>query len=216
MTISNMTDATVPGVRLRGERQGDRPKIVPDRRRYKRVVVSLNGRIMTEDKREFPCQVLNMSPGGMALRASASPRPGERVVAYLDNLGRLEGTVARTIEGGFAVEIKASTQKRERIANLLTWYTNRDYLDGEERQHERFEPRIAAQKLILPNSDVHDCRVLDVSLSGASVATRVKPPLGSVVVLGRLRGSVVRYHDEGFAIQFAELQDPDSLAWTFG
>jgi hypothetical protein len=63
---------------------------------------------------------------------------------------------------------------------------------------------------------VHDCRVLDVSLSGASVATRVKPPLGNVVVLGRLRGSVVRYHDEGFAIQFAELQDPDSLAWTFG
>jgi hypothetical protein len=31
---------------------------------------------------------------------------------------------------------------------------------------------------------VHDCRVLDVSLSGASVATRVKPPLGTVVVLG--------------------------------
>lgn len=118
--------------------------------------------------------------------------------------------------GRFAVEIKASTQKRERIANLLTWYTNRDYLEGEERQHERFEPRIAAQKLILPNSDVHDCRVLDVSLSGASVATRVKPPLGTVVILGRLRGSVVRYHDEGFAIQFAELQDPDSLAWTFG
>lgn len=80
-----------------------------------------------------------------------------------------------------------SIQKRERIANLLTWYTNREYLDGQERQDERFEPRIATQKLILPNGDVHDCRVIDVSLSGASVATRVKPPLNSVVVLGRLR-----------------------------
>ncbi len=52
-------------------------------------------------------------------------------MAYLDNLGRLEGTVARTFEGGFAVEIKASTQKRERIANLLTWYINRDLLGSE-------------------------------------------------------------------------------------
>lgn len=170
---------------------------------------------MTEDKQEYVCEVFNMSPGGMALRAPAAPQPGERVVTYLDNLGRLEGTVARIFEGGFAVELKASAQKRERIANLLTWYSNRD-LSGDERQHERFEPRIAAQKLIMPNSDVHDCRVIDVSLSGAAVATRVKPPLETVVVLGRLRGTVVRHHDQGFAIQFAELQDPDSLARTFG
>lgn len=215
MSISNIADMDAPVGRLRGERQGDRPKIVPDRRRFKRVPVTLNGRFMTEDKQEYPCEVFNMSPGGMALRAPMAPRPGERVVAYLENLGRLEGIVARLFDGGFAVEIKASAQKRERIANLLTWYTNRD-LGGEERQHERFEPRIAAQKLIMPNSDVYDCRVIDVSLSGASVATRVKPPLETVVVLGRLRGRVVRHHDQGFAIQFAELQDPDSLARTFG
>lgn len=215
MSISNIADMDAPVGRLRGERQGDRPKIVPDRRRFKRVPVTLNGRFMTEDKQEYSCEVFNMSPGGMALRAPMAPRAGERVVAYLENLGRLEGIVARLFDGGFAVEIKASAQKRERIANLLTWYTNRD-LGGEERQHERFEPRIAAQKLIMPNSDVYDCRVIDVSLSGASVATRVKPPLETVVVLGRLRGRVVRHHDQGFAIQFAELQDPDSLARTFG
>jgi PilZ domain len=215
MSISNVAGQASPLGRLRGERQAGRPRIVPDRRRFRRVLVSLNGRFMSEDKREYPCEVLNMSPGGMALRAPVSPRTGERVVAYLDSLGRLEGTVARVFEGGFAVELKASPQKRERIANLLTWLTNQD-LSGEERQHERYEPRIAAQKLILPNSDVHDCRVIDVSLSGASVATRVKPPLETVVVLGRLRGRVVRHHDQGFAIQFAELQDPDSLVRTFG
>jgi hypothetical protein len=58
--------------------------------------------------------------------------------------------------------------------------------------------------------------VIDVSLNGASVATRVKPPLETVVILGRLRGQVVRHHDQGFAIQFSDLQDPDSLARTFG
>jgi len=215
MSISDIAGSASLAGRLRVERRARRPKIVPDRRRFKRVVVSLNGRFMSEDKREYPCEVLNMSPGGMALRAPISPRVGERIVAYLDNLGRLEGTVARIFEGGFAVELKASAQKRERIANLLTWLTNRE-LGGEERQHERFEPRVAAQKLIMPNSDVYDCRVIDVSLSGASVATQVKPPLETVVILGRLRGTVVRHHDQGFAIQFAELQDPDSLARTFG
>jgi hypothetical protein len=53
-------------------------------------------------------------------------------------------------------------------------------------------------------------------LSGASVGAGVKPELDSVVILGRMRGRVVRYHDQGFAIQFAELQDPDSLARAFG
>jgi PilZ domain-containing protein len=219
MSVFGMEESGSAGVgKRRRDRRSNRtiPKIVPDRRRFRRVPVTLHGRFMAQNEQEYPCEVVNMSAGGMALLAPVSCQPGERIVAYLENLGRLEGIVARTFEGGFAVEIKASSQKRERIANLLTWYTNREYLDGQERKHERFEPRIATQKLILPNGDVHDCRVIDVSLSGASVAMRVKPPLDSTVILGRLRGRVVRHHDQGIGIQFAEIQDPDSLARTFG
>jgi hypothetical protein len=216
--FSREESAPAQTAKLRGERRSDRPfpKIVPDRRRFRRVPVDFQGRLMAQDKREYPCEVIDMSAGGMAFRTPVSCREGERIVAYIDHVARLEGTVARTFEGGFAVEIKASGQKRERIVNLLTWYINRDLLGSEGRQHERFTPRIAAQKLILPNGDVHDCRVIDVSLSGASIATNVKPPIDSVVILGRLRGRVVRHHDEGVAIQFAELQDPDTVARTFG
>jgi hypothetical protein len=63
---------------------------------------------------------------------------------------------------------------------------------------------------------VYPCRVIDISLSGASIATRLRPDIDSLVILARHRGRVVRHHDEGFAIQFVELQDPDSLARTFG
>ena len=77
-------------------------------------------------------------------------------------------------------------------------------------------PRINASKLILPDGAVHNCRVIDVSLSGASVACAVKPPIDTVVILGRMRGRVVRHHDQGVALQFVELQDPDNLARTFG
>ena len=67
---------------------------------------------------------------------------GERIVAYLDNLGRIEGVVVRSFEGGFAVRILASLHKRERIANLLTWLINQKSLGlAEERKHERIVPR---------------------------------------------------------------------------
>jgi hypothetical protein len=34
--------------------------------------------------------------------------------------------------------------------------------------------------------------------------------------LGRMRGRIVRHHDQGIALRFVELQDPDSLARSFG
>jgi hypothetical protein len=201
------------------ERRANRPlvKIVPERRRHRRVPVTVFGRFMREDKQEYPCQIINMSAGGMAMLAPVVCQDGERIVAYLDNLGRIEGVVVRNFEGGFAMRILASLHKRERIANLLTWLTNQKALGlGEERKHERVVPRINASKLILPNGDVHNCRVIDVSLSGASVACAVKPEIGTVVILGRMRGRVVRHHEQGVGLQFVELQDPDSLARTFG
>jgi len=55
-----------------------------ERRRHQRVRVNLLGRYMLADRREFPCQVINMSPGGMALIAPEIGNVGERVIAYVD------------------------------------------------------------------------------------------------------------------------------------
>jgi len=224
MSIPTAQDGTpAESVKERGGRLLDRrhnrpiPKIVPDRRKYHRVVVSIFGRFMREDKQEYPCHVINMSAGGMAMLSPVGCDLDERIVAYLDNLGRLEGIVARVFEGGLGVQILASAAKRERIANLLTWLVNQKRLGlGDERKHERIVPRNNASKLILPSSAVYDCRVIDVSLSGASVACTLKPTLGTVVILGRMRGRVVRHHEQGIALQFVELQDPDSLSRSFG
>lgn len=199
----------------RAKRQTDRPKILEERRRFKRMDVSLSGRFMVENTNEYPCEVFNMSPGGMAVRAPYSPRVGERVISYIEQMGGLDGVVTRTFEGGFAVEFKISARKRERIANVLTWYSSGEH-NIEDRVHERYTPRIAEQKLILPSGSVHACRVIDVSLSGASIATKLRPDIDSLVVLARHRGRVVRHHDQGFAIEFVEVQDPDNLHRTFG
>ena len=38
-----------------------------------------------------------MSPGNVALRADRRGEPGEKVIAYIDHIGRVEGVVTRTM-----------------------------------------------------------------------------------------------------------------------
>ena len=73
--------------------------------RFQRVKISVLGRYMLADRREFPCQVLEMSPGDAVVIAPVAGNPGEKVIAYLDHLGRVEGTVLDPIEGLTPAEI---------------------------------------------------------------------------------------------------------------
>src|SRR5260370_19818998 len=124
-----------------------------ERRRFQRVRVNLLGRYMLADRREFPCQVANISPGGMALIVPGAGEPGERVIAYVDHLGRLEGKIARQFENGFAMTIAATTRKRDKLAAQLTWLANRHILaPPEDRRHGRITPRHPAGRLMLANA----------------------------------------------------------------
>jgi hypothetical protein len=183
-----------------------------ERRRFQRVRVNLLGRFMLADRREFPCQVVNMSPGGMAVIAPIGGQPGERVIAYVDHLGRLEGKIARLFQNGFAMTIAATPRKRDKLAAQLTWLANRHILGlPEDRRHGRVVPRDPTSRLIMPNGVNLTCRVIDMSLSGAGIATDQRPPIGALVTLGKVAGRVVRYLDDGFAVEFTRLQHPDFL-----
>jgi hypothetical protein len=183
-----------------------------EKRRFQRVRVNLLGRYMLADRREFPCQVVNMSPGGMALIAPVAGTPGERVIAYVDHLGRLEGHIARTFQNGFAMTIGATARKRDKLAAQLTWLANRHILGlPEDRRHGRIVPRNPSGRLIMPNGLNIGCRIIDVSESGAAVATDQRPAIGALVTLGKVQGRVVRHLEDGFAIEFTRLQHPDFL-----
>ncbi len=183
-----------------------------ERRRYHRVNVELLGRYMLPDGREFPCQVTNMSPGGMALAAQVSGNLGDRVVAYVDHVGRLEGKIVRILPTGFAMSIAATPRKREKLAAQLTWLANRELLGGvDDRRHDRIVPKNARSTLRLPNGIAITCRVIDMSVSGAAVAADSVPAVGTPVVLGKTQGRVVRHIDGGFAVEFSRLLHPDFL-----
>jgi hypothetical protein len=183
-----------------------------DRRRFQRVRVNLLGRYMLADRREFPCQVVNMSPGGMALVAPVAGAAGERVIAYVDHLGRLEGHIARLLPNGFAMTISATARKRDKLAAQLTWLANRHLLDSpEDRRHGRIVPRNPMSQLIMPNGINIACRIIDMSQSGAGIATDQRPPIGALVTIGKIQGRVVRHLEDGFAVEFTRLQHPDFL-----
>jgi len=192
-------------------------RIVPrseERRRHQRVKVNLLGRYMLSDRREFPCQVIDMSPGGMAVVAPVCGNPGERVIAYVDHLGRLEGKIARLLDNGFAMTISATSRKRDKLAAQLTWLANRQILNlPEDRRHGRFTPRNSLGRLILPNGTNVTCRVIDLSASGAAIAIApdLLPAVGAAITIGKTPGRVVRHIEDGFAIEFTRLQHPDFI-----
>jgi hypothetical protein len=180
-----------------------------DRRRFQRVEVNLLGRFMLPDWQEYPCQIINMSPGGAALVSPVPVNVGDRVVAYIDHIGRFEGNVVREISGGFAMTIRASARKRDKLASQLTYLANKDLLNlPEDRRHERQAVENPYSKIIMPDEREYDCTVLDISLSGAAVRTKVRPSVGSMVHLGNMRARVVRHLEDGIALEFATVQKP--------
>jgi len=183
-----------------------------ERRRFQRVKVHLLGRYMLPDRREFPCQVINMSPGGLALLAPGIGNVGDRVIAYLDHIGRVEGKITRIIDNGFAMTIGATARKRDKLAAQLTWLANRDILNlPEDRRHDRIVPRNPIAVLTLDDGTKMTCRIIDLSLSGAAISAETRPPMRSQVMLGRVAARVIRNLEDGFAIEFVHSQLAETL-----
>ncbi|PWJ79479.1 PilZ domain-containing protein [Pseudaminobacter salicylatoxidans] len=187
-----------------------------ERRNFQRVRVNIYGRLMLEDRTEHPCQVVDMSPGNVALRCNEVGEPGEKVIAYLDHVGRIEGVITRILPDGFAMTIIASDRKRDKLAAQLTWLANKHELAlPEDRRHERIAPRNPMSTLQLGDGRQYRCRIIDLSLSGAAVEIDVKPAIGVQVMLGTMRGQVVRHFEDGVAIEFAVVQRPETLDSEF-
>ncbi len=183
-----------------------------DQRTFQRVPINMQGRLMLANYEEFECTVIDMSPGDMYVVCLGRPRANERVVAYIDHLGRVEGNVLSTDGHGFSMSINATDRKREKLAAQLTWLANKHELGlPEDRRHDRLTPRTIQSELTLEDGSRYDCRIMDLSLSGAAVDVDARPPIGTAVRLGNMRGRVVRHFVEGVAIEFLSVQSRETL-----
>ncbi|WP_375459752.1 PilZ domain-containing protein [uncultured Enterovirga sp.] len=184
-----------------------------ERRRHQRVQVALLGRYMLADRQEYPCQTIDVSPGGALMIAPVRGKIGERVVAYLEHIGRVEGEITRHIPQGFAFSISAAIRKRDKIASQLTWLANRQALGlPEDRRHERIVPRSPMTIIKLESGRELEARIIDVSLSGSAISLEVtRPPLGAAVTVGSTNAKVVRHFQGGIAVEFRLALSPDRL-----
>jgi hypothetical protein len=184
---------------------GDRPPTVANKRRHERVKTKLLGRYMLADGREAKCTVMDVSLGGVALTGEARGQVGENVVLYVDQIGRVEGTIVRQLDEGFAVVLDVSPKAPERLARRL----NEIVAGGGKLAPEperRSEPRIklngeATQRA---TADGREYKVVNLSFTGADVQLigGERPAIGAVLELGKLRGKVVRHTAAGVAVKF--------------
>lgn len=181
-------------------------------RRFQSVPVTLGGRYMLESQQEFPCQTVNMSPGDMTLSGPVKAGPGEKVVVYLDEIGRLSGTAVRRTETGFVLVMNLPPNKRDKLADQITWFANRRLFNSaQDRRHDRVVPLLQRALLRLPDGRESIVKITDLSLSGVGFETELRLDIGVRIQLGARQAVIVRHHQDGVGAAFERPFQPGEL-----
>lgn len=188
-------------------------------RRDVRVIVRVPGRYSLADQRDrrgerrvFACHAVYLSAHEMALAAPVSGKIGERVIAHIDHLGKLEGPITRLIKGGFMMNIAAGEAKRGGLVAKIEWLENFKNHDAPNRRDsERIIPTNRYSKVVFADGSVETCLVLDYSATGAAVSADTVPEIKTVLAIGSIVGQVVRHFGGGFAVRFIQRQSPDTV-----
>lgn len=83
--------------------------------RFSHVALAAQGRFMRPDESEHDCVVDDMSPFDATISCETTPEVGERIVAYLDHVGRIEGYVT---ECGHSVDFEVEGNEARQIVVL--------------------------------------------------------------------------------------------------
>ena len=183
-------------------------RALKERRRFRRVSVTVTGRLyILATQEEAICTVKDISPGDASLICELKQEPKGRAVIYLDNLGRFEGPIVRAKNGGFVMTFYCSLQKREKLADQLTLEMNRHLLsEADLRRYDRVEAASGSfTHFTRSTGEQIRCEVLDLSLTGVSVRTELRPPVGEHILIGHRAGRVARHHADGIGIEFLGL-----------
>lgn len=187
-----------------------------DRRQELRIVVRIPGRFSLAsrrhsngERRQFACRAVSISQSSMMLAAAVRGPIGERVIAYFEEFGKIQGSIVRVLDGGFIIRIAATGDERSKLLRKLIWLEqNKNYDVPDVRTFRRIVPEDPLSTMVFPDGSMLGCFVIDMSASGAAVSADVIPEIGTVLAVGKVAGKVVRHFAEGFAVQFKQLQNP--------
>ena len=176
-----------------------------ERRRYGRVAVALRGRYMLADGKEFDCQIVDVSPVGFAIRGPLAGDLGERVVAYVQELGRIEGVIVRRAadDEWFALDLRVPLSRLHKLSKKIDWLACQQAGEvTERRRFARFDQEPEQTTLQLSDGREFVAGLIDMSTGGAALEVDVTPPIGAPVTVGKQRSHVSRHFAGGIAVTF--------------
>lgn len=173
----------------------------------------LFGRFVLPDRTEHACRVVGLDVTGAEMVSPYVPDPGVAVVANLEHFGRIEGVAGAKTAGGFNLVFSLVGADRDRFLSRQAWLRSKQPgIVEDNRQYSRRQLHGAHSRVVLSDGRQYSCQIIDVSLTGAGVSCAIMPAIGSKVYLGKMLGSVVRYIENGFAIEFLTAFGSDFLA----
>lgn len=194
--------------RLSTKREADAPSA---RSLCDRVDFSLRGMFIASDSKDgasetefFETEYFDAYEIGA--RSSYRPATGERVIVYIDCLGRVDGEIVSHTDRGFRLSIEMLDTKRTALMELVKIMKAR-IAAGQPigRRHDRIVPVSCKVDITDFSGLTRPAEIIDVSRSG--VALRVQGlQIGDVIRIGeRTCGGVVRLIDGGVGVQFKRI-----------
>lgn len=182
--------------------------------RDSRIIVSIAAQFSLSDRRNrrgerrvFKCRAVYLSTRSVGFVSPVRVKAGERIIAHVERLGRLEGIVQRVLKRGFLMSVAADVEECDALAEKIEWLEkHKNHEVKERRADERLSPASMYSRVVLPDGNGETCHVLNISASGAAVSSDTIPDVGAVLIIGKAVGHVVRHFDGGFAVQFIERQ----------
>lgn len=165
--------------------------------------------------RTFACRTSRVSPFRMLVDVPVIGKIGDQISSYFGDFGRLEGHISDTTAGGFLFELSMDKAMRERMANQLAWLEKKekDTSVRDVRKQARIIPATPHSALTFVDGSIHNCIIIDMSVSGAAVSAGVQPAIGTPLAVGTCIGRVVRHLPDGFAVHFVEQQNHIDIHW---
>lgn len=154
---------------------------------------------------EIDATVIELTPDGAILNLPGHLDVSTDLVLYVEGFDRFSCSVVRIGLDHVRVRFYGSALKRERTAARIAAHQRGETAPSVANPSSG---SLASQRVFVrQNGMTADFEVIDISLLGAALRSRCRPPIGEIISIGTTEGRVARYLDGGFAVEFIRARD---------
>jgi hypothetical protein len=172
-----------------------------DRRKFERTKVALPARYLAPEGGEHDCETVDVSPNGVRFKAPQRPFIGDHVIAYVRDLGRVQGVAVRLLADGFAIAVGGTWRKTERLVQKIAWLQRKE--SDDRRLFQRLELEGAEIALRCADGREQVVQIIDISSTGIAFHSDLKLDVGERVEIGRQQAVIARLFAGGAAASFS-------------